>query len=474
MIDSTTMGRTRAVGPLICALAMSACSGPEEDDPIPPGLELRFQSEHFDYYAAPTDDTVCSATVEHLEAHFSVLVPYLGLSWPDARTIAYYKARDEDVAAKCGGAAAGCVIRGNVYTAAPVHPHEVIHAYLDVAGHPPRIFEEGAAVLLSAYGGVQDAVGVDERVHALTWQELLAWRGEPIDDDAYYAAGVRLVDTLVQREGVERFVQAYAALDRARDARAADTALQATYSLTFEEAWAATLERPFEPPPSRTPFECTSSPSLDEEPTARVTGPPCGYMSQYGASVHFSMAADALVAVTAVGSGFFDLEACDSERPIPGVVPAAQQNGAGQVWLAGLAAGRYYVHSLPDDSITFGLDRAPTGVSSECAEAEAMPLQSAEGVVVSLPSSFPATYVALDVPDAYALHGYEQQNPDQSGASHARVCPSCADLTACEPVGVNDYGHRFGGSGPYVLVVEPDAVQPWPFVSVRLEIRAEP
>jgi hypothetical protein len=35
-------------------------------------------------------------------------------------------------------------------------------------------------------------------------------------------------------------------------------------------------------------------------------------------------------------------------------------------------------------------------------------------------------------------------------------------------------GHRFGGPGHYVLVVEPDAAQPSPFVSVRFEIRAEP
>src|SRR5688572_20985925 len=113
------MGRTPAVVTLWCALATSGCSSPEEST-IPSGLVLRFQSEHFDYYAAPADDSVCSATVDQLEAHFGALVPYLGLSWPGARTIAYYKAHERDVAAKCGVGASGCVLRGNVYTAEPV------------------------------------------------------------------------------------------------------------------------------------------------------------------------------------------------------------------------------------------------------------------------------------------------------------------------------------------------------------------
>jgi hypothetical protein len=182
-----------------------ACADPDADLP-----GLRFETEHFRYYAAD-DVWICPQLGTWLEHHYASLGAYLGAALPPEGKIDYYRLDRGAAASRCGrgdASASACFDSEKiaVYSAEIAHAHELVHAYAMWLGDPPNLFQEGLAVMLGedGTGAIDPAAPIES---ALTNEAFEAYPG---GSGAMYLPAAGFVRFLVDRHGREALLVFYA------------------------------------------------------------------------------------------------------------------------------------------------------------------------------------------------------------------------------------------------------------------------
>ncbi len=135
--------------------ALACSSAPNEgSDPIEQyrATDQR-QTAHFDYYVEE-GEMIDTEVIPLIEKHLHDVTAYLGIGWPQGRTISYYKvAQGESVATYgCPEQAKACY-RGHVVSKDVFDQHELIHAYMAPLDYDevlrPGFLTEGIAEALA-------------------------------------------------------------------------------------------------------------------------------------------------------------------------------------------------------------------------------------------------------------------------------------------------------------------------------------
>jgi hypothetical protein len=224
--------RVAATGAL---LMLALCPGCYDDWDLP--LDVTWESAHFRYHLREGDESACEGVLEQLERHFELFHTYLGLPWPEGKKIDYYKYRNEmDYVqrAPCPERSAGCAGGSAVMSYFVLQEHELIHAYFQPLGQPPRFFVEGIAVALACNDPFAELVG------APSWQDMVAL--PTTDRDAVYSVGSWFVGYLLDRYGPAPFVTLYRALDgETLPAERIAATFAGVYGEALEVVWKAAL-----------------------------------------------------------------------------------------------------------------------------------------------------------------------------------------------------------------------------------------
>lgn len=225
---ATLLGRVRAAGAVVLLWLGSGCY---DDWDVP--LDVTWESAHFRYHLREGDESACEGVLEQLERHFELFHAYLGLPWPEGKKIDYYKYRNEmDYVqrAPCPEKSAGCAGGSSVQSYFVLQEHELIHAYFQPLGQPPRFFVEGIAVALACNDPFAELDGEPR------WQDMVALPSA--DRDGVYKVGSWFVGYLLDRHGPARFVALYDALeDEAMPAEGIAATFETVYGESLEAAW---------------------------------------------------------------------------------------------------------------------------------------------------------------------------------------------------------------------------------------------
>jgi hypothetical protein len=264
---------------LLSASCLASCSREKLGLPS----EIEWRSEHFVYHARAADGAVCPGVLDQMERHFDTIVAATGLAWPEGRVIHYYKFVDKsdyEAASGCPRDSSGCAGDGNAYAYEPFHEHELVHAYFEPLGSPPRILSEGVAKVLACspldFTSALPDLAAAEREGPV---EIELYNPER---DAPYTLGSLLVSHLIATYGWEAFLDLYRGPWRSRGEAELDQNLQDLYGTSFDSAWAiasrgaatsqclaawACAAAPLEPGVAQTP-----SLNCDDRPYRSVTG----------------------------------------------------------------------------------------------------------------------------------------------------------------------------------------------------------
>lgn len=198
---------SRSLPPLLMAaalLALAGCNGAS--------FNKLFSTEHFDYYVEEGVTPPCDGTDRWLERYYDANAKFLGVTLPPGMKIEYYLAGSEDTLQQAGcPPGTSCAGGGSVYSRAPLHSHEIVHASAFFLGSPPPLFVEGLAVVL----GCQATDDTGGRLDLSDPIELLI-EGEAFNDYretsgfSVYNASASFVRYLIDKHGSSRFASLYA------------------------------------------------------------------------------------------------------------------------------------------------------------------------------------------------------------------------------------------------------------------------
>ncbi|MAQ17531.1 MAG: hypothetical protein CMN30_22385 [Sandaracinus sp.] len=119
---------------------------------LPP---LQLSTEHVDYYSYDDRSATSEAFAAELDARFEAFRDFLGV---DPGRVRYYHLSDSSTLAHYCYAPdppqfSGCEYDGQIYARRALMVHELVHAFGEALGNPPRVFSEGLAEVLSGYSG---------------------------------------------------------------------------------------------------------------------------------------------------------------------------------------------------------------------------------------------------------------------------------------------------------------------------------
>jgi len=429
----------RAAAFWVAAVLAASCGADERYD-LP--SDVVWTSPHFSLYARAQDQNVCADALSTLEEHFAFLQDMFGLTWPDGRTIHYYKFVDHSdflANAPCPEGSGACADQGDVYSDEVFEQHELVHSYLGVFGAPPALVTEGTAVALACNRSISDAPSLSV-ADALLIEE-------PLRDTRIYDTGGRLVRYLLDRYGPMPFMRFYASVGKHADFAEVDRALRDAFGDGADDIWAAALATPASCP---APFACSRQPlPLDGVP-ARLW-PVCGVPSL---DRTFSLVSDGEVALWGPPSS--SIGSCDPIH-FSAIKATGSRHDDSHVGLVSLPAGRYYVEARATTATNLALLAAPhpwAGLDCSDLRPFVVPAGQYPDLGISIPAGVAEWIVKLSFVEPHLLRLLA---PDASlrRKNVFTVCRDC-DFTSpsCQSYDVSSGTRDFFWQGEYVLRVQ--------------------
>jgi hypothetical protein len=406
--------------------------------------DVQWISEHFVYHARADDDSVCAGIEDTLERHFAAMQSYLGFSWPAGRAIHYYKFRNElDFTENqpCPAEASGCHEAGRIFTAQPLHEHELIHAYLDPLGLPPPLLLEGVAQALGCQGYASLAGSAPPD----------SWRIARRQDA--YVTGPWLVAHLLRKYGPAPFLQLYQG--RWFDATSDELArrFEAVYGASIDEVWNDAASSTVPEVGCIFAWECAAPAALPDAPIDVASR--CDRADRYRS---FTLAENALVDMTAEPQ-FAYLHACANTPPAPLAELPEGLAMIGQALLE-LGSGSYFVQA---DTATTLSARAPAGspLGDDCTQPPPLKLDALPAAPRLLANRRASErFFRFSVPSGADVWAFPKDETDT-----AEICNSCED-TQCVPAGS---AQAQTGGPDFALKLGP-AAQARGFADITLQI----
>jgi hypothetical protein len=206
----------------LAALTLAgACGGPKDlpDDQL-------LTSAHFRYHARA--DTVLDPSImDRLEAHRIEFDATYGV---ESGLVDYYRFRDAADLAANSGCSVPCTDGRSVMAFAPLHEHELVHAFMADIGQPASVIAEGIAQYAAC---IQPNLA--QPVDPTAWAAAVSagGYGNESSNAGLYDFGQRLVAWMRVQGPPTRFVDFYR-----RDIPTSDPAL---FDVQFERAWGRRL-----------------------------------------------------------------------------------------------------------------------------------------------------------------------------------------------------------------------------------------
>ncbi len=408
----------------------SGCQGIDLPD------DRKWSSDHFVYHTREGDDSVCPGIVDTLEQHFESISDYLRFQWPEGKKIHYYKFSDVGDLKNvdpCPLDAGGCHEKGRIYSSRPLDLHELIHAYLDPTGLPPRLFSEGIAETYSCKGLVlSEPVSMD-------WRDVIA--DDTWEDKTVYRIGHRLVGNLMNTYGPKKFLEMYGQIPFTASETDIERAFEAVYDVSLDEVWATA--NAIDDPASLCIFawECAASPQALDSTKETLLGA-CDQSDRYRS---FELLDQTTVSLE-TGPHFVYLRSCTNVTNAPDgqEVDGLALNPYGPHFVD-LEPGRYFLRSDAETEVTASAFTAPPfGESCE----DLAPLQTGD-----VPKIIEIARLATGRPWMLRISPPElvQLVVESEGPSSQEICSTC-DQSDCVA-----FNGTYDGSEDVVLRFETGA-----------------
>jgi hypothetical protein len=245
--DTRSAGRLAArAGVLVLVASALGCH--------PAGFEAlgaAYHSQHFDYLFHSDDATVCSAVMDALEEHESLLASYLGIDVSAVPRVTYFKLRNENeyqaLSATSRGDTAASADKDFVESPLPFDEHELTHTITLGAWGPNTPFlTEGIAVALSCD---PSAINVFQGEYCCSTPPVTSYynvydvSGNPY---GYQIAGA-ITTYLLDIGGSDKFHQLWASLSSSSSADDFANAIQSVYGFSLDDVWQALQTTPHRP-----------------------------------------------------------------------------------------------------------------------------------------------------------------------------------------------------------------------------------
>ncbi len=441
--------RRRRYLPLGAAVVLAACGDGGNSAPALPSLPVQASSAHFRYHAASAD-LIPAGTLDALEANRADVFSYLGLG--NDNVVDYYLFPDAAAVEATGICPSGtdCALGSAVIASAPVHPHELIHAYLATVGAPPSFLQEGAATAISC-----EQVWEVGPVFS-DWRELLTSTRDLSGD--FYDTAMRFTRFLIVQYGPARFLDYYRQARDTADATTFARDFQAYWSRSIDDVWSAAQISPAPTQPLCPCGAASITPDSEPQQIAHAFG------SDYRPLAVPARAA-LTIAVPPVTSGTFaDIEISDCARSSPPTMLLSGDDTKGSMNLMKLDAAPSYVmfESAGVDELTL---TEGASLDSDCAHAGTVSLDQLSAMSVIVPAGGAASFVHLSAPSPATLLRVGQL------AGDVRLCSDCS-LSDCRPVPPVSVAAPDGS----ILEIDPSTIPGPGLSSFLLQIRgsAEP
>jgi hypothetical protein len=393
------------------ATVLAACDG-TYDFPA----DRRWESTHFSYLTRASETGICPDVLGPLEEHFAVLQDYLGFEWPPGAQVTYEKmldSADYEAHGGCPPDATACTAGRTVVSSDAMQLHELVHAYLDSTGNPPKVLVEGVAVVLSC-----TAQEYAQTTPTQSWTELASLTYGTAPDVEVYAAGAWLVGYLLRHYDPRLFTTVYQRLPDDADTAAMDGVFRDVYGDSLETIWAAARAEGL--PHNACVWQC-SRPPIPVDGTPVATEGVCGSLDAFHP---FTLTSTSTVNVSTTASGV-QLQSCDYSSF------SETWMGPGALDLYELFAGTYFLESSPDMGMVAVDGSLSSVVAPTCAQATNVgPLQGGAGFSVYVPNTGTDWFVALPPPPA------GKSNIDVTGGGAlAGLCNGCDAASCVFPAG---------------------------------------
>lgn len=416
--------RARTIGvSLIVGLSCGDGSNP---------FEVRIVSEHFRFHAR-TPRLICPGITADLEEHASGVLGMIGRSWPQGRVVEYYAydSIDDFIArAPCGEAGGGCYYPSSdqVHSSRIFHNHELIHAYFEPIGNPPRLYREGIAETIDCT--FSRSFAPSEPFRSIRWEDLIALPEVPGGTAGldYYQAAHRFVRELIDRFGMPMFVAFYEQA-RANDETGFRGEFESFFGVGLETTWRTAIQKALLNGMSICPCRGDVTPA---DGISHTGGNPngCGYNPRL-----FDLAASGAVVVD-VNKGSPIVMSCEGRLPVPTVDLGNSAGGIPRLLGTYLEAGRYFLALIgPDTPIAVTPTTTPW-LGETCPNLVPLDIPGLDGRPLMI--AFPAQSwtAAIRVPQPYQAKAriLARGGHDDRGF----LCRDCLDLAAgngsCAPL----------------------------------------
>lgn len=251
---------------------MAACG---DDEP-----RLLFSTEHFDYFIDSDASTPCEGTAYWLERHYHAYARFFDVSLPPGRKIHYRLFPNPQALEDRGCRAAGCTSGTEISSRFSLFSHEIVHAVAHLAGSPPRVFQEGIAVVLGevAHNRNDTPVGPEYPLDLLLETEKFDAQVRR-DGFGVYRDAASFVRFLLDRFGREKFLALYRSIESRASRKRIDDVFLSLYQTPLTTVF---LDWRAQPPAHRDDVsmhlvECAEPPLVPSE-EASDDGV-CGYLN---------------------------------------------------------------------------------------------------------------------------------------------------------------------------------------------------
>jgi hypothetical protein len=224
-------------------------------------------------------------SLDWFDHHWLAHAKYLGLPENPPRKFDYYKYRNRAELAELGCFSSarsdsdGCFAAPNVVNSTrEFHAHELIHAYMEQLGRPPRLFVEGIAIYLDCTSGASTRTPplLGEWQPALLTEQGFLDLIQTQNLEGPYELAYSFVGHLVRRNGIAAFVRFYSSVQRTASLETVRAALEREYGPydTLIANWIDEATRRPEANDVQCIAECTSPP-VDAMGSAASFEPGC-------------------------------------------------------------------------------------------------------------------------------------------------------------------------------------------------------